>query len=451
MNKAIEQIVQLLGTKNTPISSAEIKSALSLSVSNRTIQRYLAQLIDEGLVESIGERNARRYIASSKQSSSSLGTDYREFISLSSESLEIVRYINGPIATRTPVGYESSFLEDYIPGKTFYLDEPTLKKLHKLGQTGGSPQPVGTYGREILDRLLIDLSWASSHLEGNTYSRLDTEKLIVYGEHAQGKDALEAQMILNHKRAIEFIVAGISEPAIDRLTLMNLHGLLSDNLMPDPATSGRLRTRGVEISKSVYTPPGVPSQIAEHFEKIIEKVNSIDDPFEQSFFLMVHLPYLQAFEDVNKRTSRLAANIPLLRKNLCPLTFLDVPTAAYLDGILGVYEMTRINLLRDVFVWAYDRSTYHYLRVRKTLAEPDPIRLRFRKELYELVGNIVRSLAEDPSLIISEYARDNIPKDLQGSFIKIAEDELARLHEGIIARYYILPSEFKAYINLQNK
>ena len=147
------------------------------------------------------------------------------------------------------------------------------------------------------------------------------------------------------------------------------------NLLPNPADEGRLRQHVVEIGKSVYRPLSVPAQIDEMLDEVLDKANRIDDPFEQSFFAMVHLPYLQPFADVNKRTSRLAANLPLIRANLCPLTFLDVPERAYTCAMLGVYEPTRVELLRDLYLWAYERSTQEYLAIRQTLAEPDPLRL----------------------------------------------------------------------------
>ena len=107
------------------------------------------------------------------------------------------------------------------------------------------------------------------------------------------------------------------------------HSVLSENLLPNPADEGRLRQHVVEIGKSVYRPPSVPAQIDEMLDEVLDKASRIDDPFEQSFFAMVDLPYLQPFADVDKRTSRLAANLPLIRANLCPLTFLDVPERAY--------------------------------------------------------------------------------------------------------------------------
>ena len=97
----------------------------------------------------------------------------------------------------------------------------------------------------------------------------------------------------------------------------------------------------------------------------------IPDAIEQAFFVMVHLPYLQPFIDVNKRTSRLAANISLIRANLCPLSFVDVPEHTYTEGTLGVYENRNIALLRDVFVWAYERSCGQFKVLREAMGDPD--------------------------------------------------------------------------------
>ncbi len=93
---------------------------------------------------------------------------------------------------------------------------------------------------------------------------------------------------------------------------------------------------------------------------ILNHKNAIEDPYEQAFFAMVHLPYLQPFEDVNKRVSRLAANIPLIKNNLKPLSFNEVPQDAYINGTLGVYELNRVDMLKEVFIWAYERSCDQY-------------------------------------------------------------------------------------------
>ncbi len=203
--------------------------------------------------------------------------------------------------------------------------EPIRTELLAHGQAVGADEPAGTYARRIAHRLLIDLSWNSSRLEGNTYSLLETERLIQEGEAASGKGALEAQMILNHKDALEFLIDSAGEIDFNRYTLLNLHALLSDNLLADPMACGRLRSISVGIGRTVFLPLEGPQRIEECFQQILDTAAAIADPFEQAFFAMVHLPYLQPFEDVNKRVSRLAANIPLIKRNLCPLSFVDVP------------------------------------------------------------------------------------------------------------------------------
>jgi hypothetical protein len=197
-------------------------------------------------------------------------------------------------------------------------------------------------------------------------------------------------VILNHKAAIELLVEQAEEIGFNRYTLLNLHALLSDNLLSDPQAGGRLRTIPVAIEGTVYQPLAIPQVIDKCFQQILDTATALADPSEQAFFAMVHLPYLQPFEDVNKRVSRLAANIPLIRQNLCPLSFVDVPERAYIDGILGVYELNRSELLRDVFVWAYERFCARYSAVRQSLGEPDPFRLRYRQKIAEIVAEVVR-------------------------------------------------------------
>ena len=129
----------------------------------------------------------------------------------------------------------------------------------------------------------------------------------------------------------------------------------------------------------------MPPLIEECFEQILDTASAIADPFEQSFFVLVQLPYLQPFDDVNKRVSRLAANIPLLKWNLSPLSFIDVPQDIYTEGLLGVYELNRTQLLRDVFLLACERSAARYAAVRQSLGEPDPFRMQHRENLREVV------------------------------------------------------------------
>ena len=238
---------------------------------------------------------------------------------------------------RRPTGYDPDFLASYRPNATFYLNAKVRAHLRQVGTSTRIEQPAGTIARQILSRLLIDLSWNSSRLEGNTYSLLDTKRLIAFGQEAKGKNSLEAQMILNHKSAIEFLVGSVEDIGFNRYTIFNLHALLADNLLEDPTAVGRLRRIAVGIESSVFHPLEVRQLIEEHFDRMLGLAAAIEDPFEQSFFIMVQLPYLQPFDDVNKRVSRVAANIPLIKRNLSPLTFVEVPRSTYTEAILGIY------------------------------------------------------------------------------------------------------------------
>ena len=161
---------------------------------------------------------------------------------------------------------------------------------------------------------------------------------------------------------------------------------------------------------------------------------------------MVHLSYLQAFDDVNKRVSRLAANIPFIRHNLCPLSFVDMPQDLYVKGLLAVYEMNSVDLLRDVFVHAYEHSVRKYSVIKESLGEPDMFRLQYRNEIAALVNEIVIGVLQKAvSLQVIKKQAKNLPQQQQARFIEVVETELQGLHEGNIARYRITPSQYRAW------
>jgi fido (protein-threonine AMPylation protein) len=411
-------------------------------VPRRTAQRWIQQLLREGKVRGTGKGRARRYLAVQPPATGASRDVFPDLIPLSADSRDILAYVDQPLQARTPVGYQRDFLDDYEPDRTWYLPAPLRAQLRRMGDTGQADRPAGTYGRAILNRLLIDLSWASSNLEGNTYTLLDTRQLIEHGKAAQGKPAAETQMILNHKAAIELLIDNAETVSFNRYTILNLHSALSENLLPNPSDEGRLRQHAVEIGKSIFRPLSIPAQIDELFGLLLEKAAKISDPYEQSFFVMVHLPYLQPFADVNKRTSRLAANLPLIRANLCPLTFLDVPEQAYSRAMLGVYELTRVELLRDLYVWAYERSTHEYLAVRRHLASPDPLRLAYREAIRKAIRQVVTHPDEESLIVIDKMVAELVKEADRPSVRAIVIEELRRVHEGTLARYGLRQSEF---------
>lgn len=454
----LQPLEDLLLRASGGITAAELRDAFDPPITPSTLKRRLAQLERAGRIRRHGSGPATRYFhgasvttpgrtAARRAAPAEFATpDGPVAIPLSADSRDQLEYVSRPLAARRPCGYERALLDDYEPNRTEYLPPATKVRLHDRGKPISTDRMGGTFAQDILSRFLIDLSWASSSLEGNTYTRLDTERLIQFGEQAAGKDARETQMILNHKAAIEWLVeAGADEVGVNRHTLLNLHALLSENLMPDPQASGRLRLRPVEIGGSRYVPIAIPRVIDEVFTEILRKAGAIGDPFEQAFFLMVHLPYLQAFEDVNKRVSRLAANIPLIRSDFCPLSFLDVPEKAYVAGYLSIYELSRFGLLRDVFVWAYERSCQRYVVVRDSVVEPDLFKLKYRNELIQVIGNVIRALKrpveEDVRAIATPLVKANdLPR-----FVALAVQELNRLAEGNIARYRLGLVEFRGW------
>ena len=436
------------------LALAELQSLLEGVVSRRSLQRLIDQWLQGHAIRAEGQRRGRRYFnvalpgtqvitpPTGRLTVESTPSVVPQSIRLSIAGQDIQNIVRRSIADRVPIGYERSFLERYIPNDTAYLSGILRSHLHELGRTPDEELPAGTYARDILDRLLIDLSWSSSRLEGNTYSLLDTRELIERGTAAPGKDAKETQMILNHKAAIEFLVGSAEEIGVNRYTVTNLHALLADNLLEDPRNTGRLRENPVAIGASTYIPTAIPQLIEEMFGRLLEIGGTIRDPFEQSFFLLVHISYLQPFVDVNKRTSRLASNIPLIKRNLVPLSFIDVPEQTYIDGLLGVYELNRIELLRDVFVWAYERSARRYKTVRDSLPEPDPFRLKYRATLTEVVGDVVRQGLPATLDMLTQTSGQVVPAEDLDRFIQLALTELNGLHEGNIARFRIRPSEF---------
>ncbi len=412
-------------------------------LARRTLQRRLTDLLTDGRAAAWGAGKGRRFglVSNEPASAGAAGATHP----VSREGAEVRGLVRRPLGLRDPVGYRREFVDDYLPNRTAWIPANLREKLLAMGRSEANAQPAGTFARQILDRLLIDLSWASSRLEGNTYTRLDTQNLIEFGRFADGHDGTEAQMILNHKAAIELLVDEAEGIGFNRYTLQNLHALLSEGLLADPAAGGRVRRIAVGISGTVYIPTGIPQVVDECLDRVLAKTAEIVDPFEQSFFVMAQVPYLQPFVDVNKRTSRLAANIPLVKHNLVPLSFVDVPERAYVEGLLGVYELNRVDLLRDVYEWAYERSCRRYRVLSDAMPPPDPVRQRWRGEIARIVGATVTAEAPIDVDTLRAAVGDAVDASDRQTVLAIVLNELHTLHEGNMARFRVRPSEFRRW------
>ena len=400
----------------------DIRRRVAPEASPTTAWRVLRRLVDAGRLEILGKARSTAYRLS---------------------GAEVVRaHLRTPCNRRRLAAHSREFVDGYVPGKSFYLRETDRQRLRDAGRPIPATLPARTYARRILERLRVDLSWASSRMEGNTYDILETERLIRFGEEAASKDRKEAVMILNHKEAIERVVDHLDEIAISRPDLLNIHALLADGLLPDPAMAGRLRRASVGIAHSSYRPLDDPFRIQEEFEVLIAKAAGIADPFEQSFFLLVHIPYLQAFDDINKRTSRIASNIPLLKAGLAPMSFFSVDDSAYIDGLIGVYELNNASLLREVYIDAYLASAENYRVLRAELESPAKAALAYRGFVRQAVRRCVLERKGFRHEDVMEMAAEaGIPAADHVHVIDYVIQEGRGLHEGNAVRYQLQPED----------
>jgi len=412
-------VLAVLQSQVTPLSLPEILKLLDSSFSERTVRRWLTEMVKAGLVIKEGKKRGTHY-----KTISSFNLD--NTISFNEKSIEALNYINRPLFERTPNTYNEKWLEEYVPNKTFYLNKEIRIQLLNAGDKNKMHFPAGTYARQISNRLLIDLSYNSSRLEGNTYSLLDTEKLILEGTDAPGKLDEEKIMILNHKEAIAFLINNAHQIQTDFTTICTIHYLLSDGLVP-VQYAGKVRDYGVRISGSTYVPWENPDRIKKQLQLICDKAIYIKDPFEQSIFLLAHISYLQAFSDVNKRTSRLSANIPLIKNNLIPLSFNDISKSDYHTAMLAIYELNDVHALIELYVHSYLRTCKLY-EVTLDAISYDEVRVRYRQQRRNIIGYIITHglINKKMDLFIKKETKNNIEEKDQAEFM---EDILEDLRE----------------------
>jgi Fic family protein len=326
-----------------------------------------------------------------------------------------------------------------VPNQSALLAPDLADSLFALGRSQGQ-QPASTYARKVLEQLLIDLSWQSSRLEGNQKSLLDTKELFAQGR-AVGDD-LDATMLLNHKEAIEFMVDAVPEYGISTAVVRNIQSLLMQGLLEKADSMGAIRTTVVNITNSVYLPTQVPTLLEEILGIVIEKSRHIKNPVEAAFFLWVHIAYLQPFEDGNKRTSRLCANLPLMLSNCAPLSFLDVESADYAIAVTGVYERLDVRLAVELFAWTYRRSIDKYQVILESMGLPDPFRARNRESLGEAVRQVVQESASTDQACAALV----LPAEDQEAFLALLRRELQGLEPFNCARYRLSIKKTEAWI-----
>lgn len=428
-------------TEPTPLS--ELIEKLPTGYSIRAVRRLLHQLVEEGSVQKFGGTKGAKYLAVKKEEElprNCFGT----------KSLRVVEQIRRPLFERRPVAYNDRWFDSYSPNVNFYLPLTLRRQLRDSGQRTTDRAPAGTYAHQIFNRLLIDLSYNSSRLEGNTYSLLETERLLLRGDSVEGKLDQEKVMILNHKEAIRYLVNRIPQIGINRETILTLHYLLGEALV-DFEYLGKIRDRGVRIGGSTYIPFEDPRRLDLQFSKIIEKAVVIEDPFEQSLFLLIHLSYLQPFIDVNKRTARLSANIPLVINNLVPLSFNDVEVNDYISAMIAIYELQEVSPIVDLYLYSYVRSCAVYDATVKSVGF-DEFWARYRQERRGAVRQIIlKGLWGEPlDAYVAKIAEEAIPSEDREQFVEDVRKEIRHLDQIRIAGLGVTSEELQHWLSLES-
>lgn len=435
-------ILRQLGLESEPISLPDLLRKLGGSYKERSVRRWLSLLVEEGSVKKIGEKRGSKYLASNL--SKEMGAEVSS--SFSSASLEAIASVKKPLFERLPTAYADDWFDRYEPNSTYYLSKEIRQQLLASGERATGQDPAGTYARQIFDRLMIDLSYNSSRLEGNTYSLLDTERLLLHGATAEGKLDVEKVMILNHKEAIRYLVDNAPRLEISRNVICTLHYLLSDALL-EPSESGKVRNHSVRIGGSTYLPFEDPKSLEFRLDKIIKKATAIQDPFEQSIFLLINISYLQFFADVNKRTARLSANVPLVRGNLVPLAFRDVHTDDYMSAMIAIYELQDVRPIVDLYVYSYLRTCAAYDSTVKAMGF-DMVRVRYRQERRNVVREILlrKVVGAAMEAFAQKQAESLIPKDAQKDFVEDVLEDLKEMDLTRLAGLGVTAEQMEAWL-----
>jgi Fic family protein len=338
------EIIQFV--KDHPQSSSqEILDGLQLPFSVITLRRSLQHLVAQGLLNRIGELKGSRYAVSPG------------FSVLS--PIDLGDYFSQEIDDRT---IQASFNLDLIRETFKYLtlfterESALLQVLQEKHKANTAKLSEEGYKKE-LERLAIDLSWKSSQIEGNTYSLLETERLLKDKETAAGTTKDEAIMLLNHKEAIDFIIQ--NPTYINPLTVSSIediHSILAKEL----SISRNIRNSRVGISGTNYTPLDNEYQIREALEQMCQLVNTKQDVFEKALLVLVLISYIQPFTDGNKRTARIISNAILLKNGYCPISFRTIDSLEYKKAMLVFYEQTNIYPFKQIFMGQFEFAVNTY-------------------------------------------------------------------------------------------
>ncbi|MDO8490122.1 MAG: Fic family protein [bacterium] len=308
-----------------------------------TIKRIVSKMVQEGILEISGAGRSTKYAITSR---GRIFTD-----------IDAGQYCAIEPDERYGMSRYNFDMLSAMPSDIFMDDE--LEKLHSSTteykrRTHDLPVSIQKKERE---RLIIELSWKSSKIEGNTYTLMDTEKLILEDKEAIGHSKQEARMILNHKDAFTYICQNSAQfNIITRKNLEELHAIL----VKDLDIGVNLRTKPVGVTGAKYLPLDNMYQISEAVESLATAVAKIRTPYAKALIALLGISYIQPFEDGNKRTGRLMANAILLSHMCAPLSYRSINEVDYKNAILVFYELNSILPMKKIFIEQYDFAARNY-------------------------------------------------------------------------------------------
>lgn len=326
-------------------SSKDVYDNVPISVSYATLKRILLKLIAENFISTLGQAKGTKYIIS----------PIFELL----EPIDIEKYFENEIDEREiKEGFNFSIINDVLANHSVFT-ESELAKLNELQRKfkiNISQLAEKEYKKEF-ERLAIDLSWKSSQIEGNTYSLLETERLLKEKETAAGKTKEEAVMLLNHKDALDFIMENpdyLYPLSVSKIE--DIHSILTKEL----SVERNLRKRRVGISGTNYRPLDNEFQISEALRCSCEVINLKKSVFEKALLTLVLISYIQPFMNGNKRTARIVSNAILMSEKHCPLSFRTVDSIDYKKAMLLFYEKNNISSFKEIFINQFEFAVNTY-------------------------------------------------------------------------------------------
>ena len=314
---------------------AEIMVGLTKAPSDSTMKRLLSAAVKEGNIETAGRGPATKYKLT-PQAHVTMPLDLATYFDKDIDEREVQESFNFDL------------IRDVLPKvEIFTKEELEVLNDAQIEFEKNTEGMTELEYRKEMERLGVDLSWKSSQIEGNTYSLLETERLLKDKQTASGKTKEEAIMLLNHKDALDFVLDVpdyLKELSVHRIE--DIHSILTKELEVDR----NIRHRRVGITGTNYRPLDNEFQIREALEDTCTLVNGKDNVFEKALLTLVLLSYIQAFVDGNKRTARITSNAVLIANGYCPISFRTVDSIDYKKAMLMFYEQNNIAAFKKIFI-----------------------------------------------------------------------------------------------------